>query len=81
VQLGFENHPADVGPEKSSGGIIWVQIGVCVSVVGPVSACPPVAGPLDRTSASKEKKDLQWQEALYERWDHNLWYPALGTRH
>jgi len=53
-----------MGPEKSSSGIIRVQIGICVSVVGPMSACPPVAGPLDRTSASKEKKELEGQGSI-----------------
>jgi hypothetical protein len=64
MQLSGKNHPADVGPEKAPAGIIRVQIGVCVSVVGPMSARPPVAGSLDGTGAPAEKKKLQWEGSV-----------------
>ena len=43
VELRFEDHPADVGPEEPAFGVVRVEVGVGVSMVGAMGAGPPEA--------------------------------------
>lgn len=49
----LDQHPADVGPEKSAVGVIRIQFGIGVSVVRAMSTGPPFDGAFDGASASQ----------------------------
>lgn len=51
--VGLGQHPAHVGVPKTLSGIIWVSVGVCVSVVNSVGVGPPFDGTLHGTSTEK----------------------------
>lgn len=43
VKLRFEDHPADVGPEEPAFGVVWVEVGVGMSMVRAMGTGPPEA--------------------------------------
>jgi hypothetical protein len=59
LAAGFDDHPADVGPEKAVVGTVRVEISVCVTMVGTMTTGPPLDGSLDRAGASNRKEVLQ----------------------
>lgn len=54
---GFEDHPADVGPEKTVVCAVGVKIGVGIAVVSAMTTTPPFDRAFDgtRTSDSEDK--------------------------
>lgn len=59
VELRFEDHPADVGPEEPAFGVVGVEIGVGVSMMRAMGAGPPEARALDGACAAEEEEELQ----------------------
>ena len=49
----LDQHPADVGPEKSAVSVIRIEFGVGVSVVRAMSTRPPFDGAFDGAGASQ----------------------------
>jgi hypothetical protein len=47
LATGLDYHPAHMGPKKSLVGIVWVEVGVGVTVVCAVAPCPPLNGTFD----------------------------------
>lgn len=55
----FDQHPTDVGVPESLVGIVRVQVGVGVPVVGTVTPGPPFDRTLDSASASHRQSVLE----------------------
>jgi hypothetical protein len=52
--LRLEHHPAYVRPQQTAFGVVRVEVGVGVPMVGPVSPCPPEAGALGCACTAQE---------------------------
>lgn len=42
LPAGFEKHPTDVGIPETLMGVVWVQVGVGITMVGTVAPGPPL---------------------------------------
>ena len=59
LATGFNNHPADVGPEQTMVGAVRVELGVGVTMVGTVTTGPPLDGSLNGACACDCEDILQ----------------------
>jgi len=55
----LDNHPANVSPPETFVGRVWVELGVGVSVVCPVTSGPPFDGPLNGSSTCHRQGELK----------------------
>lgn len=56
---GLDEHPTDVTPEEALVGVVGVEVGVGVAVMGTVATAPPLNGALDGTSTKEGQHILQ----------------------
>ena len=59
LAAGFEKHPADMGEPEALVSVVWVQVGVGVTVVGTVTPGPPLDRALYSTSTSHSQSILK----------------------
>jgi len=56
---GFEKHPTEMRVPEALVSVVWVQVGVGVTVVGTVTPGPPLDRPFDSTSTSHSQNVLE----------------------
>ncbi len=59
MHVGNEDHPAEMIPPEASVGVVWIEVRVCVAMMGAMRTSPPVGGALNRASTRGEKKQLK----------------------
>jgi len=59
LTAGIEKHPTDVGEPEAIVSVVWVQVGVSVTVVGTVTPGPPLNRTLDGTGTSHSQNVLE----------------------
>ena len=56
----LDDHPTNVGPKEAAMRVVWIEVGIRVSVMCAVSSRPPLDRPLHGASTCSSEKVLQW---------------------
>lgn len=56
----LDEHPTDMRVPEAFVGVVGVQVGVGISVMGTVTARPPLDGTLNSSSSGHGEEVLQW---------------------
>ena len=56
----FEKHPTNMGVPETLVSVVWIQVGIGVTVVGTVTPGPPLNRALDSTCTSHSQSVLEW---------------------
>ncbi len=59
MHIGNEDHPAQMIPPEASVSVVWIEVGVCVAMMGTMRASPPIGGALNRASTGGEEEQLK----------------------
>jgi hypothetical protein len=64
LSTGLDEHPANVGPEEALVGVIGVELGVCVPMVGTMTSGPPADRTLNRARSGNRQRILERQRGV-----------------
>lgn len=55
----LDDHPADVTPKEALVSRVGIEVGICVSVMGPMTTSPPSDAAFDGTGAAEGEEVLK----------------------
>lgn len=80
-KFGVKDYPADVRPKETPLGVIWIEVGIGISVVRTVPASPPVTRALNCTCPGQDKEDLQREGGVVRSMGPQTMIACSNTEH